>query len=453
MTPTDGRGSSVRERDMLGAAARLWAAIGRRRKRALVLALLLPALAALVPSAASAVILRLPGRSLSYQPPPAAARAKSDGRGTGAKPNPHSSSLLLYHGGPVMTANTDYALYWDPAGAPEFPAGYEAGIDRWFEDLAHDSGGLLNTDSVLAQYGQEGGGTAAYDVQFGGALIDTDPYPANGCSAAPVCLTDAQLRSEIAAFVEARKLPVDLQHEYFLLTPEGVESCAEAAGRSCSDGTSHAKYCAYHSFVQTGPGVLVYAVDPWVLGLDCDFGEEHPNGDAADATIGGGLAHEHSESVTDPELNAWYDAKANEVADKCRTFKPATEYGEPLGKAPDGSDYNQVIDGDLYYYQQMWSNEAGACLQRQLQLPSVTKLKPKSGHAAGGTVVTIAGTGFAAGAIVRFGAVPSSEVTVSSATSITAVSPPGAIGRIDVTVTTAAGTSPTVKKDIFKYKK
>jgi IPT/TIG domain len=442
---------------MLGAAA--WrraagrVAGARRRSRTPALALLLAALAALLPAGASAVIVRQQGHALSYQPPVSVERAAGKGRETGDKPNPRSSSLLLYHGGPVMSANTDYVLYWDPAGAPEFPAGYEAGIDRWLEDLAHDSGGLTNTDSVLAQYGQEGGAPAEYEVHFGGALIDRDPYPANGCSAAPICLTDTQLRAEIQGYAEARKLPVDLQHEYFLLTPSGVESCAEAAGRSCSDGTSHAKYCAYHSFIQTGSGVLVYAVDPWVLGLNCDFGEEHPNGDAADATIGGGMAHEHSESVTDPELNAWYDAKANEVADKCRTFKAATEYGEPLGKAPDGADYNQVIDGDLYYYQQMWSNQAGACVQRQLQLPAVTKLKPKSGHAAGGTVVTIAGTGFAAGALVRFGAAPAGEVTVGSATSITAVSPPGAIGSVDVTVTTAAGTSPTGKKDLFKYKK
>jgi hypothetical protein len=442
---------------MLGAVAWRRAARcladGRRLGRTPALALVLLGLVALVPAGASAVILRLPGRSLSYQPPVSSERATGRGSHSGAKPNPKSSSLLLYHGGPVMTTNTDYALYWDPPGAPEFPAGYEAGIDRFFEDLAHDSGGLTNTDSVLAQYGQEGGALAEYDVHFGGALVDTDPYPANGCSAAPTCLTDAQLRAEIQGFVEAHELPVDLQHEYFLLTPEGVESCAEAAGHSCSDGTSHAKYCAYHSFIQTSSEVLVYAVDPWVEGLNCDFGEERPNGNASDATIGGGLAHEHSESVTDPELNAWYDAKANEVADKCRTFKVATEYGEPLGKAPDGANYNQVIDGDLYYYQQMWSNEAGACVQRQLQLPSVTKLKPKSGHAVGGTTVTIAGTGFTAGAIVRFGAIPAGEVTVNSATSITALSPPGTIGSVDVTVTTAAGTSPTGKKDIFKYKK
>jgi hypothetical protein len=360
---------------------------------------------------------------------------------------------LLYHkGGPVMPSNTNYTLYWDPSGAPEYPAGYQAGIDRYFEDLAHDSGGLLNTDSILTQYSGNGE-IANYDSHFGGALIDTNPYPASGCTAAPTCLTDSQIRAEILGYVESHKLPIDRQHEYFLLTPQGVESCMEAAGKACSDGTVHRVYCAYHGFIQAGPAPLIYANDPYVDGLGCDVGEEHPNGNASDATIAGGLAHEHSESVTDPELNAWYDAKGNEVADKCRTMKATTEYGEPLGRAPNGSNYNQLINGEEYLYQQMWSNAAGECRQRLQQAPTVTKVKPKSGSPAGGTVVTITGSGFAGPATVRFGEAAASEVVVQSATSITAVAPAGSPKAIvDVTVTTAAGASAITSKDHFKYK-
>jgi hypothetical protein len=351
-----------------------------------------------------------------------------------------------------MSYNTDYALYWAPAGAPEYPAGYEAGINRWFEDLAHDSGGLQNTDSVLTQYKDAAGESSNYDAHFAGALIDTDPYPSNGCSAAAICFTEEQLRAQITAFVESHKLQTDLQHEYFLLTPPGVESCLEAAGHSCSDGTKHASYCAYHGYITVATGVIVYANNPYVAGLKCDPGEEHPNGNPSDATIAGGLAHEHSESVTDPELNAWYDSKGEEVADKCRTFKQATEFGEPLGKAPDGANYNQLIDGDLYWYQQEWSNEAGVCEQRSAQPPTVTKVTPKSGHTTGKTLVTITGTNFAAPATVKFNGNLATEVIVKSSTSITAVSPAGTAGIVDVTVTTSAGTSPISKKDHFTYK-
>ena len=53
---------------------------------------------------------------------------------------------------------------------------------------------------------------------------------ANGCSRAPICLTDEQLREELVKFVKAHGLPRDLTHEYFLLTPPGVEDCFEASG-------------------------------------------------------------------------------------------------------------------------------------------------------------------------------------------------------------------------------
>ena len=257
---------------------------------------------------ASALILRLHGKAVSYEPP--------IGRATGqAQTRPPTQTkaatvrLLEYHGGPVMSSNTDYALYWDPTGAAEYPSGYESGLDRYFEDLAHDSGGIQNTDSVLTQYTDAAGEVANYDSHFGGALIDTDPYPANGCSAAPICFTDAQLRTEITKYVEAHKLSMDLQHGVPPLTPPGVESCLEASGRSCSDGTKHAGYCSYHSYISLASAIIVYANDPYVDGMNCDYGEEHPNNSPSDATIGGGLAHEHSESVTDPELMPGMTAK------------------------------------------------------------------------------------------------------------------------------------------------
>lgn len=424
----------------------------RLTARAAVLAgLLLAAMLCVGAASASAVIVHLSGKTLSYQPVRGATNPQAKPQAS-PQAKPLSSSGVEYHGGPVMRSNTNYALYWDPAGAPEYPAGYQTGINTYFEVLAHDSGGLQNTDSVLIQYGDKSGEFANYDSHFGGLLIDTNPYPANGCSSAPTCLTDAQLRSELASYVEAHKLPTDLQHEYFLLTPAGVESCLEAAGKSCSEGAAHATYCAYHGYIPVGTGPIVYANDPYVNGLNCDTGEEHPNNNPSDATIGGGLAHEHSESLTDPELNAWYDSKGREVADKCRTFKSATEFGEPLGKAPDGSNYNQVIDGGLYWYPQEWSNEANECVQRLAALPAIKKLKPKAGPATGGTSVTITGTNFLSPVTVRFGATAATDVTVNSATSITAVSPAGTTGTVDVTVTTQAGTSPVVKKDRFKYK-
>jgi IPT/TIG domain len=198
-------------------------------------------------------------------------------------------------------------------------------------------------------------------------------------------------------------------------------------------------------------GDAFYANVPYLNGTTCEPGE-HPNNNPSDAAIGGGIAHEHSESLTDPELNAWYDKKGNEVADKCGTFKEATEFGTPLGKAPDGAKYNQVISGDLYWYQQEWSKQGAGCMQRAASpSPTVTKLAPTKGPGAGGTSVTVTGTSLTEATSVKSGSVNAASFKVNSATSITAVSPPRATGTVDMTVTTPSGTSAINKKDHFKY--
>jgi hypothetical protein len=81
--------------------------------------------------------------------------------------------------------------------------------------------------------------------------------------------------------------------------------------------------------------------------------------------------------------------------------------------------------------------------------PTVTGLSPTGGSSAGGTSVTITGTGFTGASGVSFGGVPASSFTVTSPTSITAVSPPEAAGTVDVTVATPGGTSATGSGDQF----
>src|ERR1700747_2299958 len=45
-----------------------------------------------------------------------------------------ASGSLYYNGGPVMTTNKVYAIYWQPAGY-QFPSGYSAEINQYFKDL------------------------------------------------------------------------------------------------------------------------------------------------------------------------------------------------------------------------------------------------------------------------------------------------------------------------------
>lgn len=83
--------------------------------------------------------------------------------------------------------------------------------------------------------------------------------------------------------------------------------------------------------------------------------------------------------------------------------------------------------------------------------PTVTKLSANKGEAAGGTQVTISGSGFVGVDAVRFGSVPAAGFTVGSAGSITAIAPPGTTGSVNVTVTTKNGTSAASTKNVFKY--
>jgi hypothetical protein len=70
--------------------------------------------------------------------------------------------------------------------------------------------------------------------------------------------------------------------------------------------------------------------------------------------------------------------------------------------------------------------------------PGVSSIGPDRGSRNGGTVVTIAGSGFSTATAVRFGASQAASVTVASDSLITAISPPGS-GTVDVAVTTRSG--------------
>ena len=83
-------------------------------------------------------------------------------------------------------------------------------------------------------------------------------------------------------------------------------------------------------------------------------------------------------------------------------------------------------------------------------LPTVTSVSPTSGPTAGGTSVTITGTGFTGATAVDFGTT-AATITANTGTSITATSPAGSAGTVDVTVTTPGGTSATSTADQYTY--
>ncbi|AFM43339.1 cell wall-binding protein [Desulfosporosinus acidiphilus SJ4] len=82
--------------------------------------------------------------------------------------------------------------------------------------------------------------------------------------------------------------------------------------------------------------------------------------------------------------------------------------------------------------------------------PRISSLSPMSGSAAGGTSVSITGSGFSGATDVKFGSTSVTGYTVINDSLITVTSPAGS-GLVDVTVTGPGGTSAPSPNDQFTY--
>jgi acid phosphatase len=76
--------------------------------------------------------------------------------------------------------------------------------------------------------------------------------------------------------------------------------------------------------------------------------------------------------------------------------------------------------------------------------PVVNSITPNSGTTAGGTSVSISGSQFSAGATVRIGGLPATNVVVTNSTTITAKTPAHSAGLANVVVTNSDGQSGTL---------
>jgi len=320
-----------------------------------------------------------------------------------------------------MHSVTTHVIYWDPSG--EFTATTKEIIHKFFADVAHDSGLASNVFGIAGQYG-DGSGHALYSSVFGTEATDATAYPAIGCaipkegdSGPPYthCVTDAQLQSELAAYVAAHSLPRGPTQQYFVLLPHRVVTClpVEEGIHPCSNNF----FCAYHSAVSPGTSnEIIYSDIPFSL-LDSEFAKacqadenaeiQHPNGDTAggDETTKFAdialkyISHEYIEAATDPLGNGWWEnAHGQEVADKCNFAGSGTEPGEDPkaflptlgGSAVSGTLFNQAINAESFYIQSEWDNTAKACLMKPQAL-SAAKFTTSSTSGIVGSPVKFSG--------------------------------------------------------------
>jgi hypothetical protein len=270
------------------------------------------------------------------------------------------SGPLTYHGGPIMPAVLIYNIFWAPAklqdGTSTF---YHTAYPSVQNNLV---AGYLGhgLSSINTQYYQDVSSVRTYILGTGGYAgfyIDTAAYPASGCSdsARPHgCITDAQVRAEITKVMGIKGWTGGMNKIFMLYTSYGEGSCFDGTNTQCA----YTYYCAYHSYISGTPNII-YAYEPYGDTSICAAGTfPNGNGGYADSTTSS-ASHEISEAITDPLLNAWYDAAGYENGDKC-----AYDYGTNTWTNPaNGITANQMWGASYFELQQEWSNHTNNCLQ------------------------------------------------------------------------------------------
>jgi hypothetical protein len=224
--------------------------------------------------------------------------------GLHGKPEPHvflrrgfarpgGSVNLTYHGGPVLTASKAKPIFWGSS----------------WNNASFAGDKITGINSFLQGFG--GSNFAGTNTEYSGitrtmtaltSVIDASSEPPSRKA-----LTTSQAVAEACSLTGNNPDPAAL---YIIYT---------------STDAGHVNYCAWHSAGNCGNGAPVQvAYMPNIDGIaGCDPGGPnlgHSQGLSALANV---TAHELSEAITDPRLNAWYDGSGAENADKCAWVFPS----------------------------------------------------------------------------------------------------------------------------------
>jgi hypothetical protein len=256
---------------------------------------------------------------------------QSNPNGQAGKPG--GANGISYHGGPVMNngVNIYYIWYgnWSGNSATSI-----------LTDLASSIGGspYFNINTTYSDGQNRPVPNTKASVKYVSAA--SDAAYSQGKS-----LSDAQIKTVVSNAITSGALPSDSNGVYFVLTSSDVT----ASSGFCT------QYCGWHTHGTIGGVDIKYAFigNPDRCPSACEEQTTGPNGNAGADGMASIIAHELEESATDPDLNAWYDQRGAENADKCAwTFGTTTTLAG-------GAMYNVVMGQRNYLIQQNWVNAFG----------------------------------------------------------------------------------------------
>jgi hypothetical protein len=248
------------------------------------------------------------------------------GKPGGGKP---TSNGISYHGGPVMLGTTNIYYIW---------------YGNW-------SGNDATT--ILRTLGTSIGGSPYFNINttyYNGSNVHvsnavhlageiTDGYSKGNA------LSDSAIQSIVSGAIGSGAVPKDTNGVYFVLTSADVN----ATSGFCT------QYCGWHTHGTIAGSDIKYSFvgNPDRCPSACAAQTVGPNGNAGADGMASIIAHELEEAVSDPDLNAWYDNRGYENADKC-----AWTFGT-TSTASNGAKYNMTMGGRNFLIQQNWVNASG----------------------------------------------------------------------------------------------
>lgn len=251
------------------------------------------------------------------------------GSSTGGKP-PQTGNGIDYSGGPVM--NTGAALYfiwygnWNGSPVPNVLNNFANGVggSNWYHintTYSDNSGNAVNDSVTLL-------GSTSDNYSQGKTLSDNGVF------------------NVVSKAITGGSLPLDPNGVYVVFSSADV---AESSG-FCTN------YCGWHTSASLSGVDIKFA---FVGSTDrcpsaCSTGATPPNGSVAGDAMASVLGHELAETVTDPDLNAWFTlSSGEETGDLC-----AWNFGATSTESS-GGVYNLTLPTGKFLIQQIWLNAQG----------------------------------------------------------------------------------------------